>query len=153
MKFEISAAASVRCARKLILTLAASGILVGSVPSAIAQNAQTPRNTIPDAGVNAANNEAPEKHTWTIPQLLPLTVAQAWQLSGRNEDRFFDMVQDLAAFSARNRNLVLPQSEAAGRQTGEYIKQQAKADHEQLLYEIVDRAVRKVGTPAPATGK
>lgn len=57
------------------------------------------------------------------------------------------MVQDLAAFSARNRNLVLPQSEAAGRQAGEYIKQQAKADSQELLYVIVDRAVRKVGKP------
>ena len=58
------------------------------------------------------------------------------------------MVQDLAAFSAQKRNLVLPASEAAGRQAGEYIKRQSKLDHDQLLYAEVDRAVRKVGKPA-----
>jgi hypothetical protein len=39
---------------------------------------------------------------------------------------------------------------------GMYIKQQARLDHQQLLYAIVDKAVRMVGKPAatgaPATG-
>ena len=91
-----------------------------------------------------------ETHPWTITQLLPLTVSEAWQMSGKNEDKFFDMVQDLAAFSAQKRNLVLPASEESGRQAGEYIKQQAKLDHDQLLYAVVDQAVRKVGKPATA---
>jgi hypothetical protein len=69
-------------------------------------------------------------------------------MSGKNEDKFFDMVQELAAFSAQKRNLVLPASEEAGRQAGEYIKQQAQMDHDQLLYAVVDQAVRKVGKPA-----
>jgi hypothetical protein len=43
---------------------------------------------------------------------------------------------------------VLPDDEAAGRQAGEYIKQQAKQDHDQLLYAVVDQAVRRVGKPA-----
>jgi hypothetical protein len=121
-----------------------------AAPAGLAQNGQAPSQQGPTAegALQPGANEAPEKHTWTIDQLVPLTVAQAWQKSGRNEDRFFDMVQDLAAFSAKNRNLVLPQSEEAGRQAGEYIKQQAKADPQQLLYVIVDRAVRKVATPA-----
>ena len=34
---------------------------------------------------------------------------------------------------------------------GMYIKQQARLDHQQLLYAIVDKAVRMVGKPA-ATG-
>jgi hypothetical protein len=69
-------------------------------------------------------------------------------MSGKSEDKFFDMVQDLAAFSAKKRDLVLPDDEAAGRQAGEYINQQAKQDHDQLLYAVVDQAVRKVGKPA-----
>jgi len=77
-----------------------------------------------------------------------LTVSEAWQMSGKNEDKFFDMVQDLAAFSAKKRNLALPEDETAGKQAGEYIKQQAKQDHDQLLYAVVDQAVRKVGKPA-----
>ena len=39
-----------------------------------------------------------------------------------------------------------------GVQFGEYIKTQAKADHDQLLYAIVDRAVRKYGTKPAAGG-
>lgn len=89
-------------------------------------------------------------HNWTDAQLIPCTVSQAWQLSGRNESIFFDMVQQLAEISARNRGLVLPDNTAAGQRAGEYIKQMAKADHKQLLYVIVDKAVQKVGTPAPA---
>ena len=34
---------------------------------------------------------------------------------------------------------------------GEYIKARAKADRNELLYAIVDQAVRKVGTKAPTT--
>ena len=130
--------------RNLILCLAATGALVIAPSLGLAQSSNTAGN---QASIKSSPNEA-EKHTWKIDQLIPLTVAQAWQLSGKNEDRFFDMVQDLAALSAQNRDLVLPQTEAAGRQAGEYIKQEAQKDHQQLLYVVVDRAVRKVGKPA-----
>ena len=108
---------------------------------------QQPAQSSSPVDIRPDATEAP--HPWTINQLLPLTVSEAWQMSGKNEDKFFDMVQDLAAFSAQKRNLVLPASEEAGRQAGEYIKQQAKQDHDQLLYAVVDQAVRKVGQPAP----
>ncbi|HWY67969.1 MAG TPA: hypothetical protein VNX88_04845 [Terriglobales bacterium] len=133
--------------RTLILCLVVAATLsLGAIPTVAQQPTQpsSPVNIKPEA------NEAPEIHSWTIEQLLPLTVSQAWQMSGKSEDKFFDMVQDLAAFCAQKRNLVLPASEAAGQQAGEYIKQQAKLDREQLLYAVVDQAVRKVGTPAPA---
>jgi len=137
-----------RLHRTLILCFAAAATLsMGTLLSVAQQPAQSssPVNIKPEA------NEAPETHSWTIEQLLPLTVSEAWHMSGRSEDTFFDMVQDLAAFSAQKRNLVLPASEAAGREAGEYIKQQAKLDHDQLLYAVVDQAVRKVGTPAPVS--
>ena len=125
-----------------ILCLLAAGILsVGTVPGM----AQQPSQSTSPADIRPDTTEAP--HPWTVEQLLPLTVSEAWQMSGKNEDKFFDMVQDLAAFSAKKRNLVLPEDEAAGTQAGEYIKQQAKADHDQLLYAVVDQAVRKVGKP------
>jgi hypothetical protein len=130
--------------RTFILCLAAASmLLMGTLPGFAQQPAQStsPVDIRPDAN---------ETHPWTIEKLLPLTVSEAWQMSGKNEDTFFDMVQDLAAFSAQKRDLVLPSSEAAGREAGEYIKQQAKLDHDQLLYAVVDQAVRKVGKPAPA---
>lgn len=105
---------------------------------------QSPVTINPDAG------GASESHPWTDQQILTCTVSQCWQLSNKSEDTFFDIVQQLAAISAQNRNLTLPQSESAGQQVGEEIKTKAKADHDQLLYAIVDDAVRKVGQPAAA---
>jgi hypothetical protein len=138
---------SQRRIRSLMLCFVVAATLsLGTIPGIAQQSAQpsSPVNIKPEA------NEAPETHSWTIEQLLPLTVSEAWQMSGKSEDKFFDMVQDLAAFAAQKRNLVLPASEAAGQQAGEYIKQQAKLDRDQLLYAVVDQAVRKVGTPALA---
>ena len=128
----------------MLCFVVAATLSLGAIPGVAQQSAQpsSPVNIKPEA------NEAPETHSWTIEQLLPLTVSEAWQMSGKSEDKFFDMVQDLAAFSAKKRNLALPEDETAGKQAGEYIKQQAKQDHDQLLYAVVDQAVRKVGKPA-----
>ncbi len=105
---------------------------------------QSPVSIKPEA------NEAPEAHPWTNEQILTCTVSQCWQLANKSEDTFFDIVQQLAATSAQSRNLVLPESAEAGQKAGDIIKSKAKADHDQLLYTIVDEAVRKIGTPAPA---
>ena len=55
------------------------------------------------------------------------------------------------SFPRKSAAVVLPDKETVGREFGEYIKAQAKLDRDQLLYVIVDRAVRKYGT-APAAG-
>jgi len=99
--------------------------------------------------ITPSPGETAEKHPWTTQQILTCSVSQCWQLSGKSEDTFFDIVQDLAVISAKNRNLTLPEDEAAGKKAGEYIKAKAKADHNQLLFSIVDQAVREVGTEAP----
>jgi hypothetical protein len=103
---------------------------------------QSPVTVTPDA------NQASQTHPWTDQQILTCTVSQCWHLANKSEDTFFDIVQQLAVISAQNRNLTLPQTEAAGQQVGEEIKTKAKADHDQLLYAVVDDAVRKVGQPA-----
>ncbi|HEY2038598.1 MAG TPA: hypothetical protein VGG95_02980 [Edaphobacter sp.] len=92
----------------------------------------------------------PANHTYTTDQVLTCTVSECWQLAGRDEDKFFDIVQQLAVLSADHRHLTLPESDVAGKQAGEYIKAQAKQDRGQLLYAVVDAAVRKVGTPGIA---
>jgi len=56
----------------------------------------------------------------------------------------------MAQFAAQKRDLTLPDSREDGRRMGMYIKQQARLDHQQLLYAIVDKAVRMVGKPAAA---
>jgi len=88
--------------------------------------------------------------TYTAEQILPLTVHQAWLVSGKDEGKFFEIVTQMAEMSAKNRNLTLPESAEAGRKVGEMIKLMAKKDTDQLLYAVVDAAVRKVGTAAPA---
>jgi hypothetical protein len=88
--------------------------------------------------------------SWTLDQAVTCTVHDAWVLGGKTESGFFAIVKDLAALSAQKRGLTLPDSETVGHEFGEYIKKQAREDHDQLLYEIVDRAVRKYGTKPAA---
>ncbi len=85
-------------------------------------------------------------HNWTIDQLLTSTVHEAWMLSERNENQFFEMVKELAAMSAQKRGLALPEADVAGKKAGELIKKDARKDPDQLLYAVVDRAVVKTGT-------
>jgi hypothetical protein len=99
-------------------------------------------------GQQASSEPAPN---FTIDQAVTCSVHDAWVLGGKTEAGFFAIVKAEAELSAQKRGLVLPDSETVGRQFGDYIKTQAKADHDQLLYSIVDRAVRKYGT-RPAAG-
>ena len=102
---------------------------------------------------SSARDQTAATPNWNTDQLLTSTVHQAWLLSGRNEATFFEMVTQLAEISAKNRNLQLPEDAAAGRRVGQMIKLAAKADTDQLLYQVVDNAVRKVGKPLPATAQ
>ena len=131
----------------LTVCLAAAAMLAFAIPGMAQQTSQSNPSAQSSSPVDI-RPDASETPSWTVEQLIPLTVSEAWQMSGKNEDKFFDMVQELAAFSAKKRDLVLPEDETAGQQAGEYIKQQAKQDHDQLLYAVVDQAVRKVGKPA-----
>lgn len=138
--------------RTLTVSVAAAAMLAFAIPGMAQQPSQsTPSQSTPSAQSSSPVDirpDATETPAWTVEQLIPLTVSEAWHMSGKNEDKFFDMVQELAAFSAKKRDLMLPEDETAGKQAGEYIKEQAKQDHDQLLYAVVDQAVRKVGKPA-----
>jgi hypothetical protein len=84
--------------------------------------------------------------SWTIDQAVTCSVHDAWVLGGKTEEGFFAIVQAEAELAAQKRDLTLPDDATVGNSFGQYIKAQAKADHDQLLYSIVDRAVRKYGT-------
>jgi hypothetical protein len=119
---------------------------------AVAQQPKSPVTTTP-----SADSTAP--HNWTTEQILTCTVSDCWQLAGKNETAFFDIVQQLTQISAQTRGITLPDNAAAGKRAGEYIKAKAKADRGALLYAIVDGSVRWVGkkqaaaagTAAPST--
>ncbi len=110
-------------------TLSSSLLLL---PAAQAQNNMQPRSA-------QAQTAGPQN--WSKEQLLTSTVHQAWLLSGKNEATFFEMVQQLAELSATNRGINIPDDEATGRRFGNYVKTTAKADTDQLLYAVVDKAV------------
>lgn len=99
----------------------------------------------------SAPADAATTQNWTIDQVVTDTVADAWHQGGETEAGFFAIVKTMAQFAAQKRDLTLPDSREDGRRMGLYIKQQARLDHQQLLYAIVDKAVRMVGKPA-ATG-
>ncbi len=130
--------------RTLALTFAAGMLTLGTASF----HAQQPTAT-PDSMTRTSDTPA-AAHSWTTDQIITATVHQAWILADKDDTNFFEIVKELAEISARNRNLVLPDSAAAGQKAGAYIKKQAKADHDALLYAIVDRSVRMTGTPAPA---
>jgi hypothetical protein len=117
--------------------------LAAATLTATAQQPASPVTVTP-----SADSAAP--HNWTVEQILTCTVSDCWQLAGKNETTFFDIIQQLSEISAQQRGLTLPDNAEAGRRTGEYIKAKAHTDHGQLLYAIVDAAIRKVGTKAPA---
>lgn len=104
----------------------------------------------PSAATITPSADSTAAHNWTKEQILTCTVSDCWQLAGKNEAMFFDIVQQLAEISAQTRGVTLPESAEAGRRAGAYIKAKAKADHGQLLYAIVDASVRRVGTKPAA---
>jgi hypothetical protein len=85
--------------------------------------------------------QTPTQTNYPKDQILTATVHQAWLLSGKNEANFFEIVEQLAQIAAANRGIQIPESEAAGRRMGAYIKASAKADTDQLLYAVVDKAL------------
>lgn len=145
------------------LRYAATSLLsvVVLVPSAFSQNQPAnaqPQATSPQTGnssvdkpykgqdhdniqVAGSQGKEPTKTQYTETQLLTSTVHQAWLLSGKNEANFFEIVEQLADISAHNRGVKLPDSAAVGRRMGEDIKRMARADTDQLLYAVVDKAV------------
>ncbi len=130
---------------RLVHSIALSVALAAATIAATAQQPKSPVTITPSA-------ETAAPHTWTTEQILTCTVSDCWQLSGKNETMFFNIIQQLAEISAQTRGLTLPDDAAAGQRTGEYIKAKAHTDHGQLLYAIVDAAIRKVGTRPTATG-
>jgi hypothetical protein len=119
--------------RRAFAALALAGAISGGCVYAAAT---------PGAAQSAAGDTASPMPT---DQLVTKTVHEAWVASGRNEDKFFDMVQQLATLSAQNRGITLPNTQEAGAKFGAWIKKEARKDPDQLLYDVVDRAVRYVG--------
>lgn len=118
---------------KFAATMLAVGMLLS--PSVFAQSAMTS---------GQASTQTPFQ--WPPDQLITSSVHDAWVMSGRNEEKFFSMVSELAEISAQKRGLTLPNTEDAGKKFGDLVKSLSKGNHDLLLYVVVDQAVQKVGT-------
>ena len=138
-----------RTLRTAALSLAVVATLALSSTCAYSQKVPAQKAPPSVGDMSVPDTDAP--HNWTNDQIITATVHQAWILSGKDEANFFEIIKELAEISARNRNLTLPDSPAAGRRAGAYIKAQAKLDHDQLLYAIVDKSVRMTGTKSAGT--
>jgi hypothetical protein len=123
---------------RMVHRIALSVTLAAATLAGSAQQPKSPVTTTP-----SADSAAP--HNWTTEQILTCTVSDCWQLAGKNETTFFDIIQQLTEISAQTRGITLPDTAEAGRRAGEYIKAKAKADRGQLLYAVVDGSVRWIG--------
>lgn len=128
------------CVATAILT---AGMIAGS--GAIAQTPQQTTTTETNS-THTQSTTTEAQPNWTVDQLMTASVHDAWVMSGRNEQKFFEMATDLAQIAAQKRGLTLPNDAQAGKRFGELVKEMAKADHDQLLYAVVDKAVQQVGT-------
>ncbi len=144
---------------KMMRVVTASLVTLGLSAVMVAQEAQPqqPKPVHDPEAVTVGGPQSGAAHNWTMDQLVTSTVHEAWLMSGRNEDQFFDMVKELAAMSAQKRGLTLPETAEAGEKTGAMIKKEARKDPGQLLYAVVDRAVMKTavksGTAAATATK
>jgi hypothetical protein len=131
--------------RRICRTIAPSLLLVASMlVSSTAISAQNGTLIAPDSARGPGATP-----TWTTEQLITSTVHDAWLLSGKDEATFFEIVKTLAEISAKNRGVALPDTKAAGQRMGAYIKRTAKADTDQLLYAVVDKAVMMTAHKGP----
>jgi hypothetical protein len=106
-----------------------------------------PATLLAQAPANSGASMADQATASPLPldQLVTKTVHEAWVASGRNEDKFLAMVQQLMELSASKRGITLPETEEAGTKAGNWIKKEARKDPDQLLYVVVDHSVRYVG--------
>ncbi|HXS14248.1 MAG TPA: hypothetical protein VN734_16225 [Acidobacteriaceae bacterium] len=133
---------------KISVAALAAGLILSTPAMCLAQQQAKPSAPIRP---ESAEHMTAGPVTWTPEQLITASVHDAWLMSGKNQATFFEMVTQLAVLSAQKRGLQLPESEKAGERFGELIKQMAKADTDQLLYDVVDKAVKQVGVPLSST--
>jgi hypothetical protein len=122
--------------RRIGLSLIVSAVLAASVTQL---GAYRPAAAVAPPGTSTVH--AAEK-------VLPLTCLQAWVESGKSYPHLMATVKTLARVSLANRDLTFPNSRDAGLDAGRGIAEDCKADHNALLFAIVDKHVRRVAETA-----
>lgn len=107
----------------------------------------------PMASVQAASDSTTAAADVSDGDLVKMTVHEAWVASGRNEDKFFDFVKRVAEMSAQKRGVTVPDDTEAGTRFGNLVKTNARRDPDQLLYAVVDSAVKSTTMPSTSRAK
>jgi YmgD protein len=123
---------------RLGVTIALAAVLAAApVPARAQSTAAAPPSSKPAA-----------PQTFKVVELIPMTCAQAWAVSGKDYARMYRVLAALATVSLSNRDLRFPDSKEAGLDAGTSITKDCAADPHQLLYAIVDKHVRRIAESA-----
>ena len=115
---------------------------VMAIAAVLASAASDARTQTADQGKSAGIEP-----TLTIEEALPLTCEQAWLAAGRRYAPMMAIVTTLAKLSLANRELTIPNTREVGLEAGKGIADDCKADPNALLFALVDKQVRRLGTP------
>ena len=81
---------------------------------------------------------------YAFEEIVYLTCAEAWELSGKDIDESFEIIRVLARFSLEKRQLAIPDDEKVGEAFGTLVKASCTVDPDDLLFNAVDKAIRRL---------
>lgn len=91
------------------------------------------------------SNTASAQDAYKFEDVVHLTCEEVAAQVGENADRLGAIVEPLAAYSLAKRNLVVPEGRPElGQQFGDLLKAFCTAEPDSLLYNAVDRAIRRL---------
>jgi hypothetical protein len=84
------------------------------------------------------------KQEYVFEDICYLSCEEAWSKSGQSVDNATEMIKVLGKFSLGKRSLTFPENEEMGRQLGELIKANCTTNPEDLLFNAVDKSLRRL---------
>ena len=81
---------------------------------------------------------------YAFEEICYLSCEEAWEQAERSVDNATEMIKVLGEFSLGKRSLTFPEDETLGRQLGELIKASCTDEPEDLLFNAVDKSLRRI---------
>jgi hypothetical protein len=81
---------------------------------------------------------------YAFEEICYLSCEEAWEKAEQSVDNATEMIKVLGEFSLGKRGLTFPEDEALGRQLGELIKASCTDEPEDLLFNAVDKSLRRI---------
>jgi hypothetical protein len=97
------------------------------------------------AAVAVPLTAAPAAESYEFDELVYLSCEEAWAKSGESTDQVVEIIRVLTEFSLQKRELAVPKGrEELSAQFGELIKAFCTVQPDDLLYNAVDKALRRL---------